>query len=335
MAKKTNSRFAIRTKAMAALSTWPARANVFEVGPRDGLQSEARTLSVETRVELIRLLVAAGLPDIEVGSFVRSDRIPQLAGTSEVLGKLSKMTATERGGARFWAFVPNEHGLEQAIAAGLDGASFFIGASDTFCRKNVNRGRDELFKELPALFKKATKNKLKTRVYLSTLVYCPYEGPVAPQKVIHLVEQLFDAGAHEIALSDTTGDANPRSLRTVLEGVLKKHPAKNFALHLHDTRGLALANVLEGLSHGLTRFDSSVGGMGGCPYAPGASGNLATEDLLNMLSGMGLSRGVVLGRVAKAGFFAEQALGKKLPSSMLRTLENHSEGTPAHESCQR
>jgi hydroxymethylglutaryl-CoA lyase len=309
-------------KAAAKLAPWPRRASIFEVGPRDGLQAESKILDVETKIGLVQKLVESGLSDIEVGSFVRADRIPQLQDTDKVVtGLEARLSSRQRKGCRFWAFVPNERGLDMAIDAGLNGASFFIAASDTFCRKNINRSISEVLEYLPGLLQKARKAGLKTRVYLSTLVYCPYEGPTPPAKVLKLTDRLLDMGAQEVALSDTTGDANPRSLRKVLSKTLEKHPAKRFALHLHDTRGLALANVLEGLSHGLTRFDSSCGGLGGCPYAPGASGNLATEDLANMLSGMDLQPGVDLGLLAQAGFLAERALGKALPSHVLRTLE--------------
>ena len=297
------------------------KASVFEVGPRDGLQSESACLSLEDRKELIRMLVASGLKRIEVGSFVRSDRIPQLKDTDQLFKALRALPKAEIRDVEFWAFVPNEIGFQKAAESGVDGMSFFVAASDTFCQKNVNRSQEELVTELSKLLPMARKKKISTRIYLSTLVYCPFEGVTDPKKVERLVKALRDIGADEIALSDTTGHANPRSIRKVLERVLKAAPAKKFALHLHDTRGLALANVLEGINHDISTFDSSAGGMGGCPYAPGAAGNLATEDLVNMLAGMGLLADTDLGKVAQASMFAQEKLGKKLPSKVLRTLE--------------
>jgi hydroxymethylglutaryl-CoA lyase len=301
--------------------SWPKKATLFEVGPRDGLQSEDRVLDLETRVKLVLGMVDAGLKDIEIGSFVRSDLLPQVAQTAALLKKIKSALNGKKRQSKFWAFIPNEVGLNQAIEAGIDGASFFVAASETFCQKNVNRSRSDLLAALPHLLNKAKAHKMAARVYLSTIVYCPYEGIVDPKEVTKVVETLWHAGAREIVLSDTTGDANPRSLHQLLKIVTKKIKAKYLTLHLHDTRGLALVNILEGMRFGISRFDSSIGGMGGCPYAPGASGNLATEDLLNMLLGMGLIQGVDLGQAANVGYFAEKTLGKKLPSRILRTLE--------------
>lgn len=311
-----------RSSPRAARLSWPKQVKMFEVGPRDGLQNENYRWTIEQRVELIEKLMLAGLPEIEVGSFVREDLLPQVSGTAEIIKQLKSVRKKLK--TKFWAFIPNKVGLEHAIAAGVDGASFFVGVSDTFCQKNVNRTRKELLESLPALIKMAKKNKLQTRVYLSTLVYCPYEGVVAPKEVLKVVEILLAAGASEIVLSDTTGDANPRSLKNVLDLLLARFSVKKFALHLHDTRGMALANVLMAMSCGFFKFDSSVGGMGGCPYAPGASGNLSTEDLANMLLGMGALKDVDLGLLSQAGFFAENVLSKRLPSKTLRTLENKS-----------
>lgn len=305
-------------KPTRSAPTWPSKASVFEVSPRDGLQSEHKILSVDERVELIRLLVNAGMPDIEVGSFVKADRIPQLQNTAQVVRDLKAKGA--QGKSRFWAFIPNDHGLSQAIGAGLDGASFFSATSDTFCQRNVNRTQAEILRDLGPLLKKARQNGLKSRVYLSTLVYCPYEGEIGPKKVYALAAKLVDLGAKEIVLSDTTGHANPKSLAKVLAPLVADFAPSLFALHLHDTRGLALANILEATRFGLSRFDSSVGGTGGCPYAPGASGNLATEDLVYMLQGMGSLKGIDLSKLGEAGRFVQSLLGRELPSRVLKTL---------------
>jgi hydroxymethylglutaryl-CoA lyase len=300
------------------------QARIFEVGPRDGLQAEDRIISVGQRVELIHRLISSGLSDIEVGSFVREDRIPQLAGTADVIKKLRTLYADQLKKVSLWAFIPNEFGLDRAIEAGVQGASFFVAVSDTFSQKNVNKTRKEILASLPSLIKKAKSHKIKTRVYLSTLVYCPYEGPVSASEVVGVAKILKKMGVQELVLSDTTGDANPKSLDRVLEALVKKSKifkGQNLALHLHDTRGLALANILLGLEYGIRVFDSSIGGLGGCPYAPGASGNLSTEDLANMLLGMGLIRGIDLGTLGQAGAFAESCFERRLPSRVLRALQ--------------
>lgn len=306
--------------APAPQKLWPSRVSIFEVGPRDGLQAEFIVLGVAAKAQLIVKLVEAGMPDVEVGSFVKAERIPQLQNTDTVIREAERLLGGRRG-ARFWAFVPNEFGLQRAIEHKLDGASFFVGASDTFCHKNVNRGREEILIDLQGMLKIARREKIKSRVYLSTLVHCPYEGPTKPATIAELVDRIADMGASEIVLSDTTGHATPLSIAKVCEAVLKGHPAKLFALHLHDTRGLALANILESMRYGLSRFDSSVAGMGGCPYAPGASGNLATEDLLYMVQQMGLEKKIDLAKVAEAGKFAENLVSRVLPSRVLRTFD--------------
>lgn len=295
------------------------RATIFEVGPRDGLQSEDKIFSVEQRTDLIVLLARAGLQDIEVGSFVRADRIPQLQNTADVI----RAARARLGGlkTRFWAFIPNERGLQDGLQSGIDGASFFIATSETFCHKNVNRSRDELYAELKRLLPMARKAKVKSRVYLSTLVHCPYEGPVKPAKVASLVDRLADTEATEIVLSDTTGHATPTKMRAVLDKVVAKHGASRFAVHLHDTRGLSVVNVAVCLEYGIARFDASVGGLGGCPYAPGASGNLATEDLVYFLDSLKLNKTVRLDDLGRAGRFAQSIIGRELPSRVLKTLK--------------
>ncbi len=292
---------------------------IFEVSPRDGLQAEAVSLDVAARVRIIEGLIEAGLTDIEVGSFVREDLVPQLARTEEVVASLRSRPKLA-GKARLWAFVPNDKGMDKAIDAGVDGVGLFVAASETFCRKNVNRTQKELLDAMEPLLKRARRAKMKARVYVSTIVHCPYEGTVEPKSVAKLVDTLVEMGANSISLGDTTGHGTPLSVRKVLEKVLKKHSPARFALHLHDTRGTALANVLEGMQHGIKVFDSSAGGTGGCPYAPGAAGNLATEDLLYMLQGMGTSRSVSLEKVASVSRFISKELGKGLPSKTFQAL---------------
>lgn len=313
-------------KKSAKTLPWPRRAHIFEVGPRDGLQAEKKILSLEEKLHLVEGLMASGLEDIEVGSFVRADRIPQLSDTIELMQLLKSrvgLKVNEKERTRFWAFIPNMKGLEAAINTGIiDGASFFVAVSDTFAQRNVNRSIADLMKELPELLRVAKRNRLKTRVYLSTIADCPYEGLIKSSRTVQMAYKLFKIGAGEVVLSDTTGAAHPRGVREILLGLKGRVPADSIAMHLHNTRGLALANILQSLEFGVQRFDSSVAGMGGCPYAPGASGNLATEDLVHLLSSMGLRPGVDLGRLAKVGFWCEKTLGRRLESRILRTLEN-------------
>lgn len=299
------------------------RAEVFEVGPRDGLQNQSRILGVEAREHFILSLLDAGLRDIEVGSFVREDRIPQLAGTHALLERLDKARSRyKKLNPRFWSFVPNIKGLHDALETSTDGFSFFIAASDTFCRKNVNRTQEDLFAELAELLPAARKAKRLTRVYLSTATYCPYEGLIRPAQVLKVVKKLLDLGAKEIALGDTTGHATPRDIEKLLTPILKVAPPSRFAMHLHDTRGLSLANVWQSLEMGISKFDSSAGGLGGCPYAPGAAGNLATEDLVYMLQKQGLLKSEIdLAVLARGSHWLEAELGSTLPSKVLKTLE--------------
>ncbi|HVJ63984.1 MAG TPA: hydroxymethylglutaryl-CoA lyase [Bdellovibrionota bacterium] len=301
------------------------RSNIFEVGPRDGLQNESTILSVDARVELITRLIESGLRDIEVGSFVRADRIPALAGSGEVIKKVLAKNLPRAKDCRFWAFIPNQKGFDDALDAGVSGVALFVAASDTFCQKNVNRPLAQQKADVFALLEAAHRQQVPSRVYLSTLVYCPYEGVIAPEKVIDLASELIDHGATKVVLSDTTGHADPVNLARVLELCdAKRWSPDHFALHLHDTRGLALVNAEEGLRWGISEFDASVAGLGGCPYAPGASGNLATEDLANLLDKLGLLEGVSLKALARAGHFVEKSLGKRGPSKVLRTFAEES-----------
>jgi hydroxymethylglutaryl-CoA lyase len=304
-------------------------ATVFEVGPRDGLQSEKLTLNLSERQAIIEGLSLTGLKDIEIGSFVRSDRIPQLAKTGELMKnlrrKFPKLAPKDSGKSasspRFWAFVPNEHGLDDALVAEVDGVSLFTTLSETFARKNVNQGRDELLKNATGLLKSAKKNKIKSRVYLSTLHHCPFEGPMKTKDLVRTVETLVEAGCQEIALSDTTGHSLPHKVAESLDALLKKVDKKFLAFHFHDTRSLALPNVLVALEYGIHRFDSSFGGLGGCPYAPGAAGNLATEDLVYFLAGEKVLKAPVdLEKLAYVSRSVEKLLGRPLPSKVLKTL---------------
>lgn len=297
------------------LSNLPSRVRVVEVGGRDGLQNEPSVVPTDAKIDFLELLGAAGLQTIEVGSFVRPDRIPQLTDTAEVFTRLTK-----RPGVRYVALVPNEKGLERALETGVRDIAIFTAASDTFNRKNINMSVEESIAAQRPVAERAKREGLWVRGYVSTCFGCPYEGKVAPERVREVAVSLQDMGVDEISLGDTIGVATPRQVESVVGLLLERIPVAKLALHLHDTRGTALANVLAGLGTGISIFDSSAGGLGGCPYAPGASGNLSTEDLLYMLEGMGIETGVSLDKVVEASRYMGAVLGRDLPSRYLQAV---------------
>jgi hydroxymethylglutaryl-CoA lyase len=286
-----------------------AEVRVVEVGPRDGLQNEQAPLSAADKIRFIDLLSAAGPRTIEVAAFVSPSWVPQMADAEAVARGIER-----RAGTRYSALVPNLTGLERARAAGFDEVAIFAAASDTFSRKNINQGIAGSLAEYRAVAGAARAAGIRVRAYLSTSFGCPYEGDVPVARVAQLSEQLLALGAFEVVLSDTIGIAHPGQVRTVLDAVRTVVPLAQTALHVHDTRGSGLANVLMALSRGVTTFDSSAGGLGGCPYAPGAAGNLATEDLVYMLAGLGVRTGIDLAGVVAASYFIEGRLGHPLVS---------------------
>ncbi len=298
------------------------KCSIVEVGPRDGLQNQSHVLSLAQRETLVRKLLESGLREIEVGSFVREDKIPQLVGTAKLVAALQKYKKTKtKESPFFWAFVPNVKGMEFALNSAIDGVGLFVASSESFCQKNVNRSQTELLSEIEKILPMAKRAKIKTRVYLSTITYCPYEGNILPNKTNALIKKVLDLGVDEISLGDTTGHATPQDINKLLTLVLKTAPSKKITMHLHDTRGLAMANVWESLKHGIARFDSSVGGLGGCPYAPGAAGNLATEDLIYAFSKMNLLKNKVsLDALASTSYWLEKQIKTELPSKVLKTL---------------
>jgi hydroxymethylglutaryl-CoA lyase len=286
----------------------PSKVSIYEVSPRDGLQNERRTLPVEQKRLLIAALAGAGLKRIEVTSFVSPRWIPQLADADALVPGLFCPE-----GVTFSALCPNSTGLERALSAGVKEIAVFLSASETHNLKNTNkpiRRSLDVFQELVPL---ATKAGLRVRAYVSTVWGCPYEGPVDPKQALALALELRNYGCYQVSLGDTIGVGNPRQTWAIAELFLKQFETSQLALHLHDTRGTALANALAGLEAGIEHFDTSIAGMGGCPYAPGAAGNLATEDLVFMLDGMGIETGVHLGALLEAGNLAEKFLGRKLP----------------------
>jgi hydroxymethylglutaryl-CoA lyase len=296
--------------------TLPQRVTVYEVGPRDGLQNEAEKLSVDVRVKFVDLLTAAGLPAIEVGSFVSPTAIPQLADTDEVFRRIHRAS-----GVRYPALVPNLRGLERAIAAGVREIAVFTAASETFNRRNIHAGIDESIERFQPVVARAREEGIRVRGYVSTAFRCPYEGDISPEAVREVTHKLLDLPVDEISIGDTIGAATPAGVYEVVETLYDSGITRGvLALHMHDTRGTALANVYAGLECGITTFDSSAGGLGGCPYAPGASGNLATEDLVYMLEGLGIETGVTLPKVVAASRFLAGVLGRRPPGRYLAAV---------------
>src|SRR5262245_5893747 len=282
---------------------------VVEVGPRDGLQNEAIRVDTADKVAFVNLLTAAGFPIIEVSSFVSPKWVPNLADAQEVFARIER-----RPGTRYTALVPNRAGLDRAIAAGVSEVAIFAAASETFSRKNINRSIDDSLAEYGEVCRRAADASVRVRGYLSTAFGCPYEGNVPVDAVLTRTRQLLDVGVFEVSVSDTIGIAHPGQVSEVLRALQPHIEAGQIALHFHDTRGTALANVLAGLLAGVRTFDASAGGLGGCPYAPGAAGNLATNDLIYMLDGLGVVTGVSLERLGEATDYIGSRLDHALPS---------------------
>jgi hydroxymethylglutaryl-CoA lyase len=297
----------------------PRRVTVVEVGPRDGLQNETARLSVEDRAAFCNGLVDAGLPVVEVGAFVSPERVPQMAGSDEVFRRVRR-----RAGSRLPVLVPNRKGFERARDAGVREIAIFTAASETFNRKNINASIDESFARFREFLKAALEDGMWVRGYVSTCFGCPYEGRVAAERVVDVVGRLFGLGCHEVSVGDTIGVAVPTQVSDLVGRLAAVTPREALAVHFHDTRGTALANVLAALQEGIAIVDSSAGGLGGCPFAPGASGNLATEDLLYMLQGMGIETGVDLDRVVAASRAMAPRLGHPLPARFLQAAESQS-----------
>ncbi|WP_342373890.1 hydroxymethylglutaryl-CoA lyase [Myxococcus stipitatus] len=295
------------------LGQLPKQVEVYEVGPRDGLQNELRTLPTRDKARLIDALVNAGEKRIEVTSFVSPKWIPQLADAEELLKLVGR-----REGVVFSALVPNLKGLERAKDAGLEEAAVFISASEAHSKKNINKTIAEAMASAREVTAAALQAGMRVRGYLSTVWGCPYEGHVPVERVVDICRYLVDAGIYQLSLGDTIGVGTPRQTEEILGALLQHIPVEKLALHLHDTRGTALANSLVGLSAGVTTFDASIGGLGGCPYAPGAAGNLATEDAVFMFHGMGVDTGIHLDRLVEAGEIAQELIGRKLAGKYLQ-----------------
>jgi len=296
--------------------TLPSRVTIVEVGPRDGLQNVPATPSTAAKVAFIDRLSEAGLPVIEVGAFVDPRRVPAMADTEAVARAVAR-----RPGTRYAALVPNLRGLARAADAGIREVAVFGAASESFSRRNINQGIAESLAGFGLVFRDATASGMRVRAYLSTAFGCPYEGEVPASRVAELTDELLQLGAGEVAVSDTIGVAHPGLVWRVLDAVASRVPIDRVALHFHDTRGTGLANVLAGLQAGVATFDASCGGLGGCPFAPGASGNLATEDLVYMLDGLGVETGVSLPGLVEASRAIAPHVPGDLPSKYFRAQQ--------------
>jgi len=285
------------------------RVTIVEVGPRDGLQNERALVSTADKIEFVNRLSAAGHAVIEVSAFVSPKWVPQMADASEVFAGI-----TRTAGTRYTALVPNLAGLDRALQAGVSEIAVFAASSETFSRKNINQTIDESLANYAQVCERARAAGMRVRGYLSTAFGCPFEGAVDPSRVAEVAARLRELGVFEVAISDTIGIAHPGQVPRVLDAVLARIPAGEIALHFHDTRGTALANVLASLPYGIATFDASAGGLGGCPYAPGAAGNLATDDLIYMLDGLGIETGVSLAGVSEASAFIASKIDHRLPS---------------------
>jgi len=298
---------------MASPPRFPSRVSVYEMAPRDGLQNENAQVATHSKVRLVEALVDAGITRIEVGSFVSPKWVPQMADADEVCRMIER-----RPGVTYAGLCPNARGLERAIAAKVDEIAVFVSASETHNLKNVNKTTAQTLKTFEPVIGPAVERGLRVRAYVSTMWGCPYEGEVDPKQGLKLAKHLLGEGCYQVSLGDTIGVGTPLQTQRILELFAAEVPIEQIALHLHDTRGTALANVLMGLQMGVTTFDASVAGLGGCPYAPGAAGNLATEDLVYTLHGMGIETGIDLQKLWQAGQVAEAIVGRELPGKVHR-----------------
>lgn len=293
----------------------PASVRIVEVGPRDGLQNEPKSVPTATKVELVNRLADAGLPAVEAGAFVSPKWVPQMADSAAVLKGIRR-----KPGVAYPVLVPNLQGFDAAVAAGVDEIAIFGAASETFSRKNINCSIAESLERFAPVAAAARAKGMRVRGYISCVVGCPYEGAIAPAAVAAVAKALDAMGCYELSLGDTIGIGTPGKVRAMIEAVAREVPVARLAVHLHDTYGQALANLYAALELGVATADSSVAGLGGCPYAKGASGNVATEDVVYLLDGLGIATGVDLGQVFEAGRFICEALGREPTSKVAKAL---------------
>ena len=279
------------------------RIRIVEVGPRDGLQNEKKSLSVETKADFIDLLSDTGLDTIEAGAFVSPKWVPQMADTDKVFARAAK-----KQGISYPVLVPNEKGMEAALAAGAKEIAVFAAASETFSQKNINCTIAESLERFKPVIALAQKNNIKVRGYVSCVMGCPYEGDIAPEAVVKVAKALYDMGCYEISLGDTIGTGTPQKTQVLLDAVIKEIPVEALAVHFHDTYGRAIENIKVAVAKGIRVVDSATGGLGGCPYAPGAAGNVATEKVLDLADELKIETGVDRAKIVRASQFIRAAL---------------------------
>ncbi len=296
------------------------KVQIVEMGLRDGLQNEKTAVSVETRVELARRLSLAGVKRIEIGAFVRADKIPQMAGSKEVVAGALKLQKEKKIGKdiEFSVLVPNEHGMKEALESGVKEIAIFASSSESFSKANINCTIDESFERFKPVMAMAKKNKIRVRGYLSVCFGCPYEGAVSEKKVVELAVRLHKLGCFEISIGDTIGVADPKQVESLVKKLKAKIPLKKIACHFHDTRGTAVANILRAYELGVRVFDSSLGGLGGCPYAPGSAGNVATEDVVYMFERMNVKTGLDLKSYIDIDRWMSTQMQKELSSKVAK-----------------
>ena len=291
---------------------WPEKIIIKEVGPRDGLQNEKRIVPTDVKIDWINALSNTGLSYIEATSFVNPKWIPQLGDAMEVVKGIER-----NPDVTYAALVPNKRGLESALEANIDEVSVFMSASESHNQNNINKSIADTYPVLREVIEEAIRNGKTVRGYVSTVFGCPYEGDVPFEQALRVCDQLFDYGIHELSLGDTIGVASPMQVEQFLEVALKRYDKSKVALHFHDTRGMALANIVKSLEYGIVTFDASLGGLGGCPYAPGASGNVATDDLVHMLDKMGIETGIDAEKLMQASLIIQSSLQTPLPSHQM------------------
>lgn len=294
---------------------YPQRVTIIEVGPRDGLQNEPAFVSSKHKIELINALSQTGLEYIEVTSFVSAKAIPQLADHEEVFRAIKKIPSIH-----YSALVPNERGMHKALENGVKAIAVFTAASEAFNQRNINCSIDESIERFKPVIRLAKEQNVSVRAYISCALGCPYEGSIAPEQVVTVAKKIWDLGVDEISLGDTIGVGTPKQTRLLLDQLLKLVPLNQLAMHFHDTYGQAIANIYASLNYGIHRFDSSVAGLGGCPYALGATGNVATEDVLYLMHGLGIDTGVDVFKVVAVGDLICKILGRKNQSKVANAL---------------
>lgn len=301
------------------LKKLPKNVRIIEVGPRDGLQNEKTIVKTEDKLEFIKLLAKAGIREIEATSFVRSDKIPQMTDGVELFHLLQKETTLKDN--KLVCLVPNAKGMEKALEVKAHEVAVFTSTSNTFNQKNINATIDESLIRIKEVAQMAKDNNVAVRGYISTVFGCPYEGKTSLEELDRVIKALLDFGVYEISIGDTIGVANPLQVVEVIEFIKKKYPLEKFAMHFHDTRGMAVANILASLENGITNFDSSAAGLGGCPYAKGASGNVATEDVVYLLENMGIHTGIDFHKLYEASSFILEKINRESLSKAYRAYK--------------